>query len=547
MPFTRRTRPHFSRVAHAESLAALLLSLCPWALRLVWPSDVAVKRSERRRLNDSLAQSLGETVLGAILAAGVWAVLIASRVSQAGAGSWASAWAAVVALSLPAVLLLVIIARATDRAFCQLIAEPGARCRWITILAACSCVSSVLLSKFAAVLQAGTHHRGLGGATFGVIGLALVAGCVLVIARLASLLRGWIEHTAVAWSVAITSSLAVLFLLRPAVVLPGPGLEPSAAALIAYDSTSLAIACLFASQLRMPHPYSRLAAPASSGVFVLLVAIGLTMAPRMAAAAVARMASEAPILRPLMGVIGHEKSAAAEALPAASAPLLAPSASESARRARSGPPLADSSLAGPRSKPDVILVSIDALRADHVGSYGYKRAVTPTLDAFAADSVLFERAYAAGPETRTAIAPLVTGKYLEQCARDDRPWPTLLEDNETLAERLHKAGYATGAVSSFQWLSTERGFSQGFDLFDESPYRKVHAERWATGAHAVAQGSVMTSSPARASRCSSGCTCSTHIRSMSNMRIMISAAASWIDTTARSRTTTRSWRIFLST
>jgi arylsulfatase A-like enzyme len=138
-------------------------------------------------------------------------------------------------------------------------------------------------------------------------------------------------------------------------------------------------------------------------------------------------------------------------------------------------------------KPDIILVSLDSVRADHVGVYGSKRKTTASVDALASEACVFERAYAAGPETRTAVTPLVTGKLLEGSAHDDRGWPTLLDSEETLAERLQKAGYATAAITSFQWLSKERGFGQGFELFDETSFRKFHAERKSTSAHAVTQ------------------------------------------------------------
>jgi len=134
-----------------------------------------------------------------------------------------------------------------------------------------------------------------------------------------------------------------------------------------------------------------------------------------------------------------------------------------------------------------VLVSLDSVRADRAGAYGYKRPTTPRLDALASQSAVFERAFAAGPETRTAVTPLLTGTWLEHVNHDDRPWPTIHESEDTLAERLQKAGYATGAVTSFQWLSKERGFAQGMEVFDESPFRKVHVEKWSSSAHAVAQ------------------------------------------------------------
>jgi arylsulfatase A-like enzyme len=89
---------------------------------------------------------------------------------------------------------------------------------------------------------------------------------------------------------------------------------------------------------------------------------------------------------------------------------------------------------------DVLLVSIDALRADHVSSYGYSRATTPNLDRLAKEGVVFERAYTATPHTSYAVTSLMTGKYMR---------PLLLQgsaaDSDTWAGLLRTYGYRTAA------------------------------------------------------------------------------------------------------
>ena len=68
----------------------------------------------------------------------------------------------------------------------------------------------------------------------------------------------------------------------------------------------------------------------------------------------------------------------------------------------------------PTSKPtarNLLLITIDTLRADHVGAYGWARARTPTLDGLARNGALFEHAYAAAPITLTSHATLLTGRY----------------------------------------------------------------------------------------------------------------------------------------
>lgn len=89
---------------------------------------------------------------------------------------------------------------------------------------------------------------------------------------------------------------------------------------------------------------------------------------------------------------------------------------------------------------DLLLVSIDALRADHVGAYGYERPTTPTLDALAAEGVVFEQAYCPTPHTSYSVTSMMTGKYLR---------PLLLqgagEDSDTWAAILRSYGYRTAA------------------------------------------------------------------------------------------------------
>lgn len=98
-------------------------------------------------------------------------------------------------------------------------------------------------------------------------------------------------------------------------------------------------------------------------------------------------------------------------------------------------------LAGPNfTGRDIVLVTIDALRADHVSAYGYARPTTPHLDALARESVVFDRAYCATPHTSYSVASLMTGKYMR---------PLLLQgvgaDSETLASYLRTYGYRTAA------------------------------------------------------------------------------------------------------
>ena len=123
------------------------------------------------------------------------------------------------------------------------------------------------------------------------------------------------------------------------------------------------------------------------------------------------------------------------------------------------------------ARPDMVLVVIDTLRADHVGAYGYSRPATPNLDALAAEGVLFERAYANASWTLPSFASLLTGllPHEHRVVRDGKDttlFGTLPATVTTLAERLQAAGYATGAVLNNTFLAPQFGLNQGFDHYD---------------------------------------------------------------------------------
>jgi hypothetical protein len=89
---------------------------------------------------------------------------------------------------------------------------------------------------------------------------------------------------------------------------------------------------------------------------------------------------------------------------------------------------------------DIVLISVDALRADHVSAYGYARPTTPNLDALAREGTLFESAYCPTPHTSYSVTSMMTGKYL-------RPLLALGlgEDSETWAQDLRRYGWRTAA------------------------------------------------------------------------------------------------------
>ena len=118
-------------------------------------------------------------------------------------------------------------------------------------------------------------------------------------------------------------------------------------------------------------------------------------------------------------------------------------------------------------RDNVLLVTIDTMRADHLGCYGYKAIQTPTIDALARDGVLFPMAISQVPLTLPSHAAILTGTYPFHNGLQDFTAPPLSEKFRTLAEAFHDHGYATGAVVSSFVLDRSWGLARGFDYYDD--------------------------------------------------------------------------------
>jgi choline-sulfatase len=131
-------------------------------------------------------------------------------------------------------------------------------------------------------------------------------------------------------------------------------------------------------------------------------------------------------------------------------------------------------LLAPRRPLNVLLVSIDTLRADHVGAYGYAAAQTPTLDALARRGVRFTDASTVTPLTLPAHTSLLTGTFPAWHGVRDNGGFYVSEDQTTLAEVLRARGYRTGGFVGAFVLDSRWGLGQGFDRyfddFDLSKY-----------------------------------------------------------------------------
>ncbi|NNE07460.1 MAG: sulfatase [Gemmatimonadetes bacterium] len=116
--------------------------------------------------------------------------------------------------------------------------------------------------------------------------------------------------------------------------------------------------------------------------------------------------------------------------------------------------------------PDIVLIVVDTLRADHLGCYGYERDTSPAIDRLAAESILFERAYSTAPWTLPAFASILTGLYPHEHGAS-LDYFAVRESAPLLAEKLNEAGYETAAFVSHIYTSSRYGFDRGSDTFEE--------------------------------------------------------------------------------
>lgn len=117
------------------------------------------------------------------------------------------------------------------------------------------------------------------------------------------------------------------------------------------------------------------------------------------------------------------------------------------------------------TRPDVLLIVVDTLRADHLGAYGYPVAdISPNIDALAKDSLLFEESHAQASWTRASFASLYTS-MLPSAHNTALKVSVLPDDVETIAEVLSRTGYVTGGMPNNTNVTQSFNFHQGFDSF----------------------------------------------------------------------------------
>src|SRR5438270_12240280 len=133
-----------------------------------------------------------------------------------------------------------------------------------------------------------------------------------------------------------------------------------------------------------------------------------------------------------------------------------------------------------KSPPDVFLLTIDTLRADHIRCYGYDRIETPALDALAKDGIRFTKAFTPSPITNTSHTSTLTGLLPSTHGVTDFAVP-LSPSHPTWAELLHKRGYHTAAFIGAVILDSKTlapGLDRGFDFYDNFPEHPHTKSRW---------------------------------------------------------------------
>ncbi|HHH10767.1 MAG TPA: cell wall anchor protein, partial [Sorangium sp.] len=409
-------------------------------------------------------------------------------------------------------------------------------------------LGSLGLFALATVLKHRTHHRGLGGATFGVFGVGWMVLSAVMAARLVSFGRGLLKRgtspSLIQGASALLVALPVGLMMAALVMTHNPGLVLGAL----FDLALLWLVVLALGWRPLPSSMQKVARYLALPLTVAVLLVGWFRVERSPTAGAVKQGgglvgavlsamelwsdrdgdgrgahfgggdcdegdpTRFPGAQEIAGdgidsdcdgsdppgalasvVIAPDPAAATAPVPAApngtgtvaAAASTTTTATSTATPALAAPPTASTLPARLLDKPDIILVTLDTVRADHTSVYGYAHKTTPNLEKLAKNAVVFEHCYAIGTSSQRALMPIASGLPLSDTPHSRREWPRIKEEADTVAERLQRAGYTTGAVSSFTWLRKDRGFNQGFDQFDESPFRDHHPERKSTGKAAI--------------------------------------------------------------
>jgi arylsulfatase A-like enzyme len=138
------------------------------------------------------------------------------------------------------------------------------------------------------------------------------------------------------------------------------------------------------------------------------------------------------------------------------------------------PPVPESSAEMPE-RPDIILITVDTLRADRLGAYGYAKANTPNIDAMGESGIVFANATVPLPRTTPGLASLLTGLGIHSHGSREVWEPVRVEKGQRLAEVLGNDGYVTLGLSANSAAGTRQKLAVGFDKFYD--YGKIKKQK----------------------------------------------------------------------
>ncbi len=467
---------------------------------------------------DALREALGLAAICCL----VGSLPAALRVARAG-GSFVLGLLAAAAIVLPLVALAIALGKAAGRGFRLVMGLSAGRSTATGIALFIGLLSPVLV-LLGAILKEKTNHRGLGGGTFGVMALVIAGLAALFADRIVEsgrwLVNKGFSPRAVATAIALVSVAPMLFVSLP-LLSAQSGTTPEnrvAAALIdgVIFTLASAVAVTFDLKERARTFTRRVGAGGAGGLFAAGLLV-LSLSPSLGTAMGEAGGLSSAMLGGLERWTDRDRDGSGSHFGGRDCdegdPGIHPGAfdlpgdgvdqdCDGADGVGGGPPAlaepaqdrpadelpaktVDNVRASlPTQKPHIVWVTLDTVRADHTSLHGYGKPTTPKLLELAARGATFELGYAPASDTQRAYVPLFSGMPFESTPKDRRAWPTLKDEVETVAERMRKAGYFTIGVSSFQWLSRERGFDQGFDQFAEV-FQDEHPERGVTGPRAV--------------------------------------------------------------
>lgn len=134
---------------------------------------------------------------------------------------------------------------------------------------------------------------------------------------------------------------------------------------------------------------------------------------------------------------------------------------------------------------NIVMISMESIRADHCSFLGYDRKTTPNLEKLADRGVVFERAYSPAPRTLPSMTSIFTGelitKYRKVSSRFEMGENARLnlKNKDTIAEKLSRLGYSTGAFNPSAYASSHFGFDEGFDFFQDFMFQETFFDKFA--------------------------------------------------------------------